>query len=545
MLRLHSATMKNAMLFITITILASTASAKLTKGEYVEGRLLAKFKAGITVIDGATMANTGIVALDSLNKAYRCSRLEPLLPRAKKDDYNNPLRRIYVFTFRTGEAIEKLIDAYTASGLFEYVEPDYITRGCSSGEGWFPNDEYFKRQWALHNDATFNMSGAFNPKDDADIDMPEAWEIEQGDTSVIIAILDSGCKMDHPELAGRLWKNPGEIPDNGVDDDGNGYIDDVNGWDFVNDDNDPSDDNGHGTAMAGIIGANTNNGIGFAGVNPNARMMILKVLDSISEGTTLNFTKGIEFATKKGAKIINMSLSHPKEVESEHEIIKFADSNNIPIVSGTGNDNVEKINYPAVYDEVFAVGATGPDDKRYSFSDTAGSNYGTQIDIVAPGVYIFKLDYKEVNKYNLYNKGTSLSTAYTTGVASLLLSKNPALTPSQIKDILRQSADDQVGDPSEDTKGWDKYFGWGRLNAHKALQMASAVRNSRYRPQVVMTRNVVTLTLTNMIKNLGASYYTLNGRIAPHTLNEERSAVTPGLYILRQKRDTGFPLSRE
>ena len=127
----------------------------------------------------------------------------------------------------------------------------------------------------------------------------------KGDSSVIVAILDSGCKMDHPELAGRLWKNEREIPGNNIDDDNNGYIDDVYGWDFINDDNDPTDDNGHGTALAGIIGANWNNGIGFAGVNPHVKIMVIKVLDSFGIGNTSLNAKGIEYAVKLKAKIIN------------------------------------------------------------------------------------------------------------------------------------------------------------------------------------------------------------------------------------------------
>ena len=146
------------------------------------------------------------------------------------------------------------------------------------------------------------MNGLYTPKEDADIDMPEAWEIEKGDSSVIIAILDSGCKMDHPELAGRIWRNEAEIPGNGIDDDNNGFIDDVNGWDFINNDNDPTDDHGHGTAIAGTIGANYNNEIGFAGVNPNAKIMVIKVLDSLKSGNTELAVRGIEYAIKMKAK---------------------------------------------------------------------------------------------------------------------------------------------------------------------------------------------------------------------------------------------------
>ncbi|MBN1757990.1 MAG: S8 family serine peptidase [Chitinispirillaceae bacterium] len=514
-------------------LLFSTALANTQHCKYVEGRLLGKFKPGITFKADITPKNTGNPTLDSLNDTYRCSKLEPLIPRTKHDDVNNPLLQTYVFTFKTTKTIERLTAAYMATDLFEYVEPDYITRGCSSEEAWFPNDQYFNRQWALHNDASFDMGGAYTPKDDADIDMPEAWELEQGDRTIIIAILDSGCKMDHPELAGRLWKNQGEIPDNGIDDDDNGYVDDVNGWDFVNDDNDPSDDNGHGTAMAGTIGANTNNAIGFAGVNLNASIMVLKILDSIKTGSTQTSLKGIEYAIKMGAKVLNISYTGDENIQTENDLIKYVDEKNVVAIAGTGNKNIEKIGYPAAYDEVIAIGATGPDDKRYELSDTSGSNYGQEIDIVAPGMFIFYLDEIDENKYGLNSSGTSHSTAYTTGVVSLLLAKNPTLTPAQIKEILHQSAEDQVGDPSEDTKGWDKYFGYGRLNAYNALKLASGVTTPQRLRRITLAKPQTSLTFTNTLPKDGMRYYTLAGRMAAAAAAPGRVHVTPGLYVHR------------
>jgi thermitase len=529
---------KTAITLMAITVAITAAFANTQRCEYVQGRLLAKFKAGITLNTEPTLTATGNTVLDSLNATYRCTTMEPLLPRTTHCDADNPLSRVYVFTFKTTTTMELLVTAYMKTGLFAYAEPDYVTHGSSAGGGFIPNDQYFNRQWALHNDATFNMSGAFTPKAGADIKMPEAWEIEQGDTAVIIAILDSGCKMDHPELAGRLWKNPGEIPGNGIDDDGNGFIDDVNGWDFVNNDNDPSDDNGHGTAIAGIIGANTNNGIGFAGVNPNARIIIVKILDAYKRGNTSNTVLGINYAIMIHAKVINLSLGGENLVQTEALAIENTESKNITIVSPTGNSNLEKVEYPAAYKQVIAVGASSPADQRYSFSDTAGSNYGSEIDIVAPGTYIFYLDEVDNNKYGLNSTGTSYSTAYVTGVVSLLLAKNPTLTPAQIQDILQKSADDQVGDPAEDTKGWDKYFGWGRLNAFKALTMASATTKQRYLPpQLATSKSACFLTITNnLVKFTGTTYYALNGKLlSNHTNNSTKNTLSTGLYIYSPK----------
>lgn len=526
------------MLCVTLTIVVS-ASTAATKGcKHVEGRVLVKIKEGLVISQGTSPCETGIPKLDSLNKLYLCTAFEPLLPYIKNTlpDPVNPLSRTYLVTYKAVVSLDQIIEAYLSTGLFEYVEPDYLVEGSSSETSTIPNDQYFNRQWALHNDGTFTMGGTFSPKDDADIDMPEAWEIEQGDTSVIIALLDSGCKMDHPELLGRLWKNSAEIPANNLDDDENGYVDDVNGWDFINNDNDPNDDGGHGTRMAGIIGANANNATGFAGVNPNARIMVVKVLDNDGKGNSTVTSKGIVYAVKMKANIINMSLAGLNYTKTEHDAVQYADKNNVLIITGTGNSNTEKISYPAAFDEVLAVGTTGPDDKRYSVDDSTGSNYGAEIDITAPGVYIFGLDYKDDNKYNLYSSGTSDAAAYTTGVASLLLSKNPHLTPAQLKSILEQSADDLVGDPAEDVRGWDKYFGWGRLNAHKALTLASSVKKACYTPQqLAVTQTKKAVMFKRPLRTLSSTWYTVNGRrLSGSGKNTVTTPAAAGVIIGKQ-----------
>jgi subtilisin family serine protease len=454
--------------------------------------------------------------------------MEPLITETGKKPPSS-LSRIYTFIFNTETPVEQIVASYQSCGLFEYVEPDYILYGNSSESVFIPNDQYFYRQWPLHNDGTYTMGNLFTPKEDADIDMPEAWEIEQGDSAVVIAVLDAGCKMNHPELAGMLWINKGEIPGNNIDYDGNGYVDDIKGWDFINNDNDPTDDNGHGTGLAGIIGANSNNGIGFAGVNPNAKIMIIKILDSLKRGNTTTMIKGIEYAVKMKARIITLSLGGSNFIQIEHDFIEYADSNNVTIIAATGNNNTEKINFPAAEEKVIAVGATGPDDKRYLSNDTTGSNYGNEIDIIAPGMYICHLDETDENKYTLYSSGTSLSAAFVTGVASLLLSKNPKLTPAQIRDILQKSADDQVGDPKEDVKGWDKYYGWGRLNAYRALHMTSSVKKSSVQHRIVAATTKKILNINNKTILPGASCFSLNGTMIP--AKKSRVNFAKGIYI--------------
>jgi subtilisin family serine protease len=523
------------LIFAFLAVIMCTVG--LFAGDFVEGKFIAKFKPDISIKSHQEVTSTGNSTLDSLNKNFHCSGFSPL----STQDANSPLYGVYTFKFDKTIPVEKLIAVYMASGLFLYVEPDYINQGNSIEQALtLPNDQYFFRQWALHNDATYTMNGLYTPKEDADIDMPEAWEIEKGDSSVIIAILDSGCKMDHPELAGRIWRNEAEIPGNGIDDDNNGFIDDVNGWDFINNDNDPTDDHGHGTAIAGTIGANYNNEIGFAGVNPNAKIMVIKVLDSLKSGNTELAVRGIEYAIKMKAKILNFSLGGTKFIQTENDIIQHAVNNKIIVVAGTGNNNSEQILYPAAFENVITVGATSPNDNRYISADTKdGSNYGNEIDIVAPGAYIVCLDKSDNNKYTKYGLGTSLSTALVTGVVSLLLSKNPDLTPAQVLEILQKSADDQVGDPSEDTQGWDKYYGWGRLNAHKALQLASSVKkiNNRLVKQVIDNQKILMVNGGLFLTN--TRNFALNGTMLLNK-NGSKTGVAAGVYVKEKLQITNY-----
>ena len=160
-------------------------------------------------------------------------------------------KRTYAIELKSNKSYEEIIKMYKNTGQFEYVEENF--KGEGHGNEFYPDDAYFNQQWSHHNDGSFANSTI-----DADIDSPEAWALTQGDSNIIVAILDSGVKLDHPEFSGRIWLNQNEIQ-NGTDTDSNNYIDDINGgWDFVNNDNDPSDDHGHGTNVAGIAMASGN-----------------------------------------------------------------------------------------------------------------------------------------------------------------------------------------------------------------------------------------------------------------------------------------------
>jgi len=334
-----------------------------------------------------------------------------------------------------------------------------------------PNDAQFYKQWALNNDGTFRpFTGNPVVKAGADMSMQKAWEIQTGDSSIIVGIIDTGCKWKHKEFEGRIWKNRKEIPGNNIDDDGNGYIDDSIGWNFVSNNGDITDNDGHGTGMAGIIGANGNNGIGFAGMDWKCKLMILKVTDDTALALNQNVAKAIHYAVDNGARIINFSLGGQANSSVLKSAVDYAESKNVLVVASTGNDGVDSIEYPARFESCLAVGSTDPDDTRSkTFFWGGGSNYGDGIDVVAPGNYIYALDYLTDTEYENLSGGTSNSTAYVSGLAALLLAQDPTRKPADLRAIIQETADDQVGKPEEDTPGWDRFHGYGRVNAFRAL----------------------------------------------------------------------------
>ena len=379
---------------------------------------------------------------------------------------NKKEKSTYVLKLDSSKPIEELIELYKKTGLFEYVEPNFVGNGHGYSFQSAPNDAYYERQWSHYNDGTFSLSNATTG---ADIDTDLAWDITQGDPNLIVAVLDSGAKLDHPEFSGRIWINNNENQ-NSSDTDSNNYVDDINGWDFVNDDNDPTDDHGHGTNVTGIALASGNNSIGYAGVNWNSKIMTCKILDDKNVGYYSWWAEAIYYAVDNGASVINMSAGGTNASNTLKNAVDYANSNNVSIVVSVGNQNAA-IQYPANYSNAFAIGSTNSDDTRsvpFFWSATSGSNYGAELDFVAPGHYIYGLSYTSNTNYNYYWGGSSQAAPLVTGLISLLLSVKPDLTIPEIRGILERSSEDQVGD-AEDTNGWDPYYGHGRINAYTAL----------------------------------------------------------------------------
>jgi subtilisin family serine protease len=417
--------------------------------EFVPGEFIVKLTKDTTISNPS---------LKMLNEKYKVSSIEKVF----KNSENTILNNIYILSVPENADILSIVDDYSSCPAVEYAEPNGIF--YLSG---IPNDENFSKQWALQN------TGQNGGTADADIDAPEAWDIETGSSDVIIAVIDTGVDYTHPDLADNIWINIDEIPGNGIDDDGNGFVDDVRGWDFANNDTDPLDDNGHGTHCSGIAAAIGNNSIGITGVCWNCKIMSIKGLNKKGLGWADYLANAIIYAADNGADVISMSWGNYNSTKIIHDAIDYAYSSGVVLVAAAGNHllDISRKYYPAAYDNVIAVAATYKNDSKASFS-----NYGNWVDVAAPGEEI----YSTMPTYNVelnsdpyflsknydYLDGTSMACPMVAGLAALILSYNPNLTPDEVRNIIHDSTD------------WietNKYIGNGRINAHKALLIASGV----------------------------------------------------------------------
>ena len=227
------------------------------------------------------------------------------------------------------------------AGLFKYVEPDYIVTTLA-----IPNDPSFGQLWGLNN------TGQAGGTSDADIDAPEAWNLTTGNANLVVGVIDTGVDYTHPDLAGNIWTNPGEIAGDGIDNDLNGFIDDIHGWDFAYGDADPMDVDGHGTHVSGTIAASGNNGTGVTGVAWGAKIMALRFLDDNGSGSTSNAIAAINYATAMGVKITNNSWGGGGFSQALADAIAAANTSGALFIAAAGNDssnNDTTPSYPASY----------------------------------------------------------------------------------------------------------------------------------------------------------------------------------------------------
>ncbi len=362
----------------------------------------------------------------------------------------NTQRKAFLVTLKDTSAagVSIAIGQLRNNPAIAYAEPDYIVQAIAT-----PNDPYFSQLYGMNN------TGQTGGTADADIDATEVWDRHTGTRSILVGIIDTGIDYLHPDLAANIWTNPGEIPDNGIDDDGNGYIDDVHGWDFAYDDDDPTDGHYHGTHCAGTIAGIGDNGIGVAGVMWTANLVALKFLDDGGSGATSDAIDAVNYATAMGISITSNSWGGGAFSQSLMDAIALGGL----FVAAAGNDGINNDaspHYPSSYelDNILAVAATDDDDLLASFSC-----YGlTSVDIGAPGVDIYSCS--PGSSYR-YLSGTSMATPHVSGAAGLVLSYNPSLTALQLKDILMESVDPVASLSGITVTG-------GRLNVNEALDAA-------------------------------------------------------------------------
>lgn len=323
-----------------------------------------------------------------------------------------------------GRNMDAVLQACRNQSEVEYAEPNYrlyILEETPAMPPVFPNDDRFSDLYAMHQ------------SNDNDIDAPEAWDITTGDPDLIVGIIDTGIDYNHEDLKDNIWINPGESganSNNGVDDDGNGYVDDFRGWNFIFNTNDPYDDNDHGTHCAGTVGAVGNNGKGVVGVNWRVKLMALKFLGQDGSGSTADAAEAIIYAANNGAKVLSNSWGGGQASQTLEDAIKYANQRGVIFVAAAGNDGLNNDNtssYPSNYAvaNVVAVASSDRNDNLSSFS-----NYGrSSVDLAAPGSSI--LSCRPLGRYQLLS-GTSMATPHVSGAFALLWAKYPTLTTQQV-----------------------------------------------------------------------------------------------------------------
>ena len=467
-----------------------TAASPAPQPPFVPGRIVLKLSADLapqmeTAIGRArgAIAPTGSASLDSLIRRHRGQRMRALFagrqaraaaaaarfPRraARATPGADPrLERIFILDLAPDVDVEQAAREYARLPGVVWAEPDRVAQAA-----FVPNDPFFA------------SSGAWGqPYRDLwgllAIDAPTAWDVTRG-AGVIVAISDTGIDAAHPDIASRMWTNTGEIAGNGIDDDGNGFVDDIHGWDFVNDDNNPFDDNGHGTHVAGTVAASGDNALGVVGVAWESSVMAVKGLNAGGFGAYDWLAAGIVYAVDNGADVINASWGGTGSSQLLTDTVAAAHAAGVVFVAAAGNAGSDMADFsPANIREAIAVAASNHTDQLASFS-----NFGTKIDVAAPGGgdlappndnpsssilslrssgSQFSAGLTVAGQYTRL-AGTSMATPHVSGAAALVLAAHPDFAPEQVRQALRVSADD-IAAP-----GFDVNSGYGRLNVRRAV----------------------------------------------------------------------------
>jgi len=393
-----------------------------------------------------------IQGFSSLSQREPSYVADEVIVKFKKD--STPFR---VMKVPSGKVKEK-IKEFRQQPEVEYVEPNYLAYALIT-----PNDPYFSYQWHFDN-PTYGG-----------IHLKEAWDISSGQ-GVTVSVVDSGIRKG-TDLANTCF---------------------VSGWDFVGNDSDPTDENGHGTHVAGTVAQSTNNNLGVSGIAYKSCLMAVRVLDANGSGTYANVAAGIRWAADRGAKVINLSLGGDADSQTLKEAVAYAYQKGVTVVAACGNDNKPNCLYPAAYDGyVIAVGATQYDETKAPYS-----NYGPSLDLVAPGgntsldqngdgygdgvlQQTFTKSGQTITWGYYFFQGTSMAAPHVSGIAVLLISAGRANTPDQVRAILQQTVEDKG------TPGIDDVYGWGLVDAAAALGVAVPTPTFTLTPTATATPTAV------------------------------------------------------
>ena len=469
------------LLSLTVLIVAPyVLSRTRVMKETDPARILIKFRSGTQLLAQARAAvpKTHLesrrpaeaplagMPLVSMLSASGIVGLRAVKPDAGLEPLASGIERLFIAELGPDVSADAAIRSLAGNPEIEYVEPDAIARitgvqASALGASQLgiarvpltPNDPSFSLQWGLQNTGQIINNVTGTPG--ADINAPAAWDISAGSSSIVLAVLDTGIALNHPEFAGRL----------------------VQGINYVTPNTDPLDDNGHGTAVAAVAAATGGNGILIAGVDWKCRIMPIKVINAAGTAQYSDIVSGLTYAADHGAKVINLSEAGTTASNALNDAVNYAFGKGVILVASMGNDNSETPYYPAAYNNVIAVGATNSKDRRavpFSCTGSGGSNYGSNIDFVAPGDLLIGLHYADPAAITAWC-GTSVAAPMVSGTVTLILAVNPLLTYDQVFAMLRAGARDQVGPDVEDTQGWDKYFGWGRIDAYRSLLAARGI----------------------------------------------------------------------
>lgn len=410
-------------MFISLVVLRQVqvhGNGRSLEEEYITDELIVKFK-------DPNKLNT------DFNSKHQIKSLQKVI---KHHPSQANLDNIYLVQISDSRKFKEILESLKNDPEVIYAEPNYIVSVALA-----PNDANYPQLWALNN------AGQSGGTSDADIDAPEAWNFTTS-SNVVVGIVDTGIDYNHEDLAANMWTNPGEIAANGIDDDNNGFIDDIHGWDFVGvGDNDPMDDHGHGTHVAGTIAGVGNNSIGIAGVNWSGKVAALKFLNSAGSGSIADAVEAVNYANLMGFKITNNSWGGGGFSQALYDVISVGNKAGNLFVAAAGNSSVNADLYPifpATYNlpNIISVAATDNKDMLATFS-----NYGaTSVDLGAPGVSIFSTVPK--TSCSLCNpagyatlSGTSMATPHVAGAAALIWNYNPSLSHLDLKNKLMYLAD--------------------------------------------------------------------------------------------------------